>query len=211
MDRSKIVIIILGVLIIFFLGFTTIQLLNKSSKEKSLSQNKNLNTTKPFQNTPSQTLKDYLDSSGFSFSYPDDVSLEKKLNVDKSIYAELMMTSKTAKGKISITISDTVLNSVSSWMNEQKDPLYLHSGIPSKFANLDAIEFRTASKIATVAIDKGILFLIEADSPNDIFYWESVYKKVLSSFTFVAPTSVPVASEGNDSSSVVFEGEEVVE
>lgn len=152
--------------------------------------------------TPSETLKTYSDPSGFSFNYPDNLSLAPNELTDAT-YAEVQLTAKGVGGSLILKITDSKFKTLDEWAKSIKDA----EGSPkeTKLGSLKALEIKTASGIKLASVDQGVLFSIDV-SQND--FWIKVYNKILPEFTF-APPSQDNAYDG--SSDVSFEGEEVVE
>lgn len=155
---------------------------------------------------PSETFTDYSDPSGFSFSYPDNLSLEKNDTEDNSTYADLKLSAKDVNGSLSLKIIDSKFNTLDEWLK-----LNSSSSNPPKdvkLGNLKAIEVMTNDRLLLAALDQGVLFSIEVPLIDEDF-WMKVYNKILSGFTFAPPQAGEAVSSSSDG--VFFEGEEVVE
>lgn len=153
---------------------------------------------------PSSTFINYEDSSGFSFSYPDNLSITKN-EVDDNTYADLQLFSNDVSGSLNLKIADSKLKSLDDWLKTNK---YASKEAPKevKLGSLKAKEVKTADRLILGALDQGILFTIEMPLIEEVF-WMKVYGKILSDFSFVAPEVVTAGSV----SDVSFEGEEVIE
>lgn len=157
---------------------------------------------------PSETTKTYSDPAGFSFSYPDNLSLTKNDLTDAS-YAEVQLSAKGLMGSLILKITDSKFASIDEWAKSIKDVV----GTPKevKLGNLKALEIKVSSGLKLASVDQGVLFSLDVpNSQND--FWMKVYNKILAEFTFAPPTNAD--SQGTVSSSsddVSFEGEEVVE
>lgn len=147
---------------------------------------------------PSETLKEYSDPSGFSFSYPDNLSLTKNQTDDETIYADLQLSVDGVNGSLNLKIADSKFKSIDEW-------LALNQGESEqvKLGNLAAFEVKTNDRLLLGALDQGVLFTIEMPRIDEDF-WMPVYKIVLESFSFTLPQ---VESSSDE---VIFEGEEVV-
>lgn len=159
---------------------------------------------------PSETFIEYTDPSGFSFSYPDNLSIEKSDTEDPNAYTDLQIFSKDVNGSIKLKIEDTKLKSLDEWIksNNISDTTVAKD---KKLGNLEAKEIRTGDRLMLGAIDQKILFTIEVPLVEEKF-WMKVYEKILSEFSFVSPETT-TTSGGSTSSQpdVTFESEEVVE
>lgn len=157
---------------------------------------------------PSETFIEYTDPSGFSFSYPDNLSIEKKEEADTNDYADLQLFSKDVSGSLSLRIMDTKIKTLNDWVKEAS---VSGTQTEKKLGNLKALEVKTNDRIMLAALDQGILFNIEVPAIEQEF-WMKVYEKVLKDFTFVAANTDSTAGVSNYSAEeVIFEGEEVVE
>jgi len=170
------------------------------------SQTQKVSSPLPLENTkesketvlPSATLKQYSDPAGFSFSYPDDLSLSVSDNIDTSTYADITLTSKKTNGTIRVIAIDTKFASVGDWLKST-------NAISSKevtLAGFKASEVKKEDGLLLTAVDSGVLFTLESSFAGQDQFWINVYNNILSSFSFNSTQGV---------SDVVFEGEETVE
>lgn len=155
---------------------------------------------------PSESLIEYKDPSGFSFNYPDDLSITKN-EVDKATYADIQLYSKQISGSLNLKITDSKFAKIEDWLKLNK-AASKESPKEVKLGNLQGLEIKTDDRLLLGALDQGILFTIEMPLIEQD-YWMKVYSKVLTNFTFSPPDNS--ASQSSDSSDVTFEGEEVVE
>ena len=157
-------------------------------------------------NTPSETTITYTDPVGFSFNYPDNLSIAKNEIENSAIYADFILSSKQVSGSLSIKIADSKFKSIDGWAK-------LNNGSTKqiKLGNLKALEIKTNDRLLLGALDQGILFTLEMPLIEESF-WTKVYNKVITDFSFAPPT-VDTSTSGNTNSAsdVSFEGEEVVE
>lgn len=173
--------------------------LNPSKQGASLVNPLTLQTPKKI--FPSDTFLEYRDPSGFSFSYPDNLSIAKN-EASADEYADLLLSSKDVSGSLTLRIADSKLTSLEQWSK-------LNTGTSQevKLGNLKALEIQTSDRLLLGALDQGILFTIEVPKLEEEF-WMKVYNKILTNFSFI----VPEAAQGSTSSDdISFEGEEVVE
>lgn len=176
---------------------------------KNNSQNTELNIAANIM--PSNNLKEYSDSSGFNFNFPDNLKVDKKENED--LYADLALTSGEASGNIIITVSDSKYDSLDTWKNGNSKELTGLLVKESKLGKMTGISFNNHDKTTLIAIDQGIEFKMVVDYKDQKKYWESVLDNITNSFSFATPNTQPASNTDSSSSSedVVFEGEEVVE
>lgn len=193
--------LILAIILILFRGSTKNSLLSPVAHKQEAVQIK-----------PSETLIEYNDPSGFSFSYPDNLSLVKNEVVDTDTYADIQLTDKAVNGSLSLKISDSKFTSLDEWVklnkNASKD-----SPKEIKLGNLKALEIKTNDRLYLGALDLGVLFTIEMPLIENDF-WMKVYNKVLSDFSFAPQSNESVTTQGGTNASsddIAFEGEEVIE
>jgi len=194
----KLKIILLGIITLVILGLVFFLNRPQSSLTNPLSNQE----TKSESIRPSEALIEYSDPTGFSFSYPDNLSLEKNEVEDLAVYADLELFAKGVNGSLSLKITDSKLKSIEEWAK-------LNSGTSkeAKLGDLSAIEVKTADRLLLGALDQGILFTLEMPLLEEEF-WTIVYEKVKESFSFASPSQEGVSASPED---VTFEGEEVVE
>lgn len=149
---------------------------------------------------PSQIMKTYTDPAGFTFNYPDNLSLTSE-ELTESGYADIKLTAKEVPGSLALKIADTKLSSLSSWLKSVS--IATASATTAKIGKLPAYQIKKEQNIILGALDQGILFTIEIPQKD---YWQKVAADVAADFTFAAPETNSVAV-----SDVVFEGEEAVE
>ncbi len=148
--------------------------------------------------TPSETLKTYSDPSGFTFNYPDNLSLAPNELTDAT-YAEVQLSAKGVEGNLILKITDSKFATADEWAKSIKDAQ--GTSKETKLGSLKALEIKTASGIKLASVDQGVLFIIDV-SQND--FWNKVYSKVLAEFSFAQPAQ-------DSTVDISFEGEEVVE
>lgn len=148
----------------------------------------------------------YKDDSGFSFVYPQTITIAKQEIKDSTTYSDLKLSSPGLLQSMGVKVTDTKLTSPDQWISQNKSTLTSPVVKDITFGGIAAKEIRTSDKIIIVAIDQGVLFVLDAPKAQ-----ESVYNTIASSFTFApqasAQTSSPVSSDSQDDSVV----EEVVE
>ncbi len=188
---------------ILIIAIVKIALFSSPSRSPSASLNNQAAVFKP---TLSETLKAYSDPSGFTFNYPDNLSLTNNEVTDAS-YAEVQLSAKGVEGSLILKVTDSKFLSTDQWVKSIKDL----EGQPKevKLGSLRALEIKTAGKIKLASVDQGVTFSIDlSNSQND--FWMKAYNKILAEFTFAQPAQDSVSSS-DGSSDVSFEGEEVVE
>lgn len=164
---------------------------------------------------PSTTLQEYTDPSGFTFEYPDNLTVTAQEIKDTTTYAHVLLTAPKVEGEIAIKVQETKLKSLDAWEVANKELISSASAKEVKLGSLDAREVTLSDKTLIVAVDQNILFTIEVMPKTEKKYWENVAPTILASFSFGMTeagsdsTSAPLADSADDS--VVSEGEEVIE
>lgn len=160
---------------------------------------------------PSKSLKEYSDASGFTFNYPENLSLTKKDATDSGTYADLQLTSKEVGGNLNLKVQDTKLTSVEAWLKESKKSGIVGKQVPWGSLNGQGVEDKDG--IIFAAVDQGILFTMEVSYAGQKDFWQNVSDPILSSFSFNSEASQGTTAQtsGGSAEDVTFEGEEVVE
>lgn len=162
--------------------------------------------------TPSETSIEYIDPAGFSFLYPDNLSITNNLTSetpDPEAYADLQLFSKDVSGSLTLTIVDSSYKSVDEWRKENSIP-ESNKSVEKKLGEMSAFEIKTADRVTLIAIDQGILFTVESPLIEQAF-WMPVYEELITNFAFSASETVATSGSINSDSEVIFEGEEVIE
>lgn len=142
----------------------------------------------------------YTDDAGFSFSYPKGVKVEDVTPDDETFYTKLDLIKGSSK--LTISAQDSKVKSVEDWLStsEYKGASLVGAGT---LGEISAKTYSRDDKLLVVAIDQGVLYLIEG--PKNEGFWEEVNGIVTSSFAFAGTKTAAV---GEDS---IYEEEEVVE
>lgn len=211
MSRNTLILAVVSVLLI--VGVIGFFLLNPNKGKSPLSAPESAKEV-----TPSSTYIDYADPSGFSFSYPDNVSIANRISenedlaVDPDAYADLQLFSKDKSGSVNLRIADTNFKTLEEWKKDNGIAEEVQ-GSEKMLGQLKASEFKTSDRLFLASIDQGVLFTVEMPLVEEVF-WNQVYDKVVSGFVFEVP-EVEIATTGGGAVSagdeVIFEGEEVVE
>ncbi|MDP3973228.1 MAG: PsbP-related protein [Candidatus Daviesbacteria bacterium] len=198
---NKKLILLLVVIIVLIIGIVLV-LMRSQQKDSQSNPFAESTFTKI---TPSEAFIEYSDPSGFSFSYPDNLSLDKKVSEDEAAYADLLLSAKGVNGSLSLRIADSELDSIDEWVKVNQTS-FKEDPKEVKLGNLPALEINLNDRIITGALDQGVLFTLEMPKIEEEF-WMKVYQKILTDFSFTTPEAESVVS----SDDVIFEGEEVVE
>jgi len=200
--KKLILILIVGLIIFGFFIFNPFKqksnLLSPLSGQTAIKQ------------TPSETLTEYVDPSGFILSYPDNLSITINDITDETTYADIQLSSKDVSGSLNLKITDSKFKTLDEWIKLNKnaateEPKEVNLG------SLKGTEIKTRDRLLLGALDSGVFFNIEIPLIEKDF-WMRVYNKVLTGFSFVSPDNAAGNGSANSSSGdVIFESEEVVE
>jgi uncharacterized membrane protein len=141
----------------------------------------------------------YNDESGFSFGYPKGV-IVSDVTPDEDIYYSVLALAKGGN-QITLTVKDTTAKTADNWAKEELNGATLYGAVT--MVGVSAKQYTSADKVYTVAIDQGVLYLIEG--PKDDGFWEKTQGLVASTFTFGR------SSGSSTSGETIYEEEEVVE
>lgn len=200
--NKKTVLMLGGILGIITLGI----LILNPFKQRNPSSSAGLNLQQEAEITPSKTLKTYTDPSGFSFNYPDNLSLLNNELKDENSYAELQLTANGVSGSLVLKIADSKLASLDEWVKDKNSTAEAPKEV--KLGNLKALQIKSNDKLVLGALDQGILFTIEIPQKN---FWVEVLNTVAADFSFAQPSAGEASVSDSGSSDVSFDGEEVVE
>lgn len=216
--KKFIPVVIIGVLILG--GFLFFRNFKKDSLTTSLAINVD-NTAEQFPgvvSTPSKSLITHSNPAGFSFSYPDNLSLVNNEPKTDRTYADIDITAKGFTKGLKIEISDSSFKLLDDWVkaNEQvlsnRNKTDQSTQKETKLGTLKAIEIISKERVLLGALDQGVLFTIDVPLLEKKEFWTEVYNKILENFTFVATTKAATGTTSTVSSSsdVIFEAEEAV-
>ena len=202
MDKKTILLLIVTLAVVVLVG----KMLLFSDYKKNLLITPLTNHQPTNQTLPSQTLKTYSDAAGFSFNYPDNLSLVRNELLDTAAYADIQLSAKGVDGSLNLKIADSKLASLDEWVKSNK--VASESATEAKLGTLLARQIQLRDKLLLGALNQGILFTLEIPQTD---FWQKVSQKVAADFSF-APPQLEGSTSGNTSTEdVIFEGEEVVE
>ncbi len=137
--------------------------------------------------TPAALLLTWDDPAGFSFSYPEGLTVNKH-DEDNQNYAHVELTSKDHPGSLIVWAKDTNSADVKAWVNTDKT-FAGASVIDTTIGSQPAKKVTIASpeKRITGTIFDELLFMIET-TLTDKLYWSGVDEQVAGSFEFT-PTA----------------------
>lgn len=141
----------------------------------------------------------YTDESGFSFGYPKSVRISD-VTPDEEVYYSVLALAKGGD-QITLTIKDTTATTIDGWVKTGLNNSSLYGAVT--LGGVSAKQYTSGEKLYTVAIDQGVLYLIEG--PKDNGFWEGTQNLVASTFTFGGTSGSGASGE------TIYEEEEVVQ
>lgn len=125
----------------------------------------------------------YEDTSGFSFDYPSDLTVQEIELENNTVYSSLELLG-SEPGKLTIRISDTQYPDLKTWQKDLETKQVINEVRPVNWDDLTAVEFSYgAPKLRkTAAVDSKVIYELEA--PADNGYWDKIRESILSSLKF---------------------------
>lgn len=157
-------------------------------------------------------VREYTDPAGFSFSYPDILTLEKK-ELDDATYSSIELVPGPGEKPISITVADSEFTSAADWLNKNSSATDDKTAEKLTLGDLDAIQVTTTKGTVTVAFDQNVLFTVTL--PKDASdATKKAHSLIIATFSLKPPEIQPAETgvdAAGDDAGVEFEGEEVIE
>jgi len=187
---KKFLSIALAVLGLILIGLAVFSFIKKPSETNFSSPVGQDNFSPEISPSVEEKLKIYNDEAGFSFQYSDKLSVTEEANQDNQTYSFLRLNDVSRSGEILfIKVEDTQFATTDKWLAGNKKPDWQIN--ETVMAEMNGKYIVTAEKLLSVAVSRGILFLIEspADSAG---YWQKAQKTIRESFkvNWPAPESV---------------------
>jgi hypothetical protein len=201
MSKNKIFFLVI-ILVIIIGGSLTGYFL--FSNKKISNNSKEASLTNLFQKEEITADLTYKDSSGFSFQYPASIKVTDVTPNNELFYTSL----KLSKGddNLTINIQDTSFKTADDWFLSEDSTSDLKFSKTIDLGGISAKQYSSNSKIITVAVDKGVLYLIEGI--NDKGYWEKTQEIITSTFSFAG---IKTGGGSDSSDGTIYEEEEVIE
>ena len=206
---SKKILIIGGVVIVILAVVISIVFI-KSKKEKASGSDITSDSSTSF--SDEEVTPDVLfeDASGFSLKHPLSITVEDITPQEKDNPFYTLLNLKKGTEAITVAFKDTEYKTIEEILEKDPDapkaPLLVGAtsmdGIP---VSQYSYSFNGKDVLLSLALDKGILYLIEG--PLDNGFWEKTHNLIISSISFADKKAS--ASQGGES--VIYEAEEVIE
>ena len=135
----------------------------------------------------------YEDTSGFSFDYSSDLTVQEVELDDNTVYSSLEL-SGSEPGKLTIRISDTQFPDLKTWQKDLETKQVINEVRSVNWDDLKAVEFSYgAPKLRkTVAVDNKVIYELEALADNG--YWDKMRESILVSLKFDQSAFKPATS-----------------
>lgn len=158
-------------------------------------------------------LLDWKDPAGFTFQYPEGVTIDKH-DEDKENYAHVEMTNATHQGRLIVWAKDTIAADVAAWVKTEKtfrDASIVDTMLGGEPAKKILIISPTKKVIVGTIFDE-ILWFIEVES-GEGDYWQTTLDTIAGSFKFTPLPGESSAGSGGTSvdEDVMVDEEEVIE
>ena len=162
----------------------------------------------PVQEKAPENLATYNDEAGFSFNYPEGLTIKDVTGDNETLYSSLEVSKGFSGEKMIIEVADTTFSSINAWL---KSPEASGAGTSREItlAGMPAsqIQFTNPRRLVTIVIDGGIMYFFE--SPLDeTGFWNKAHNDIVSSFT-LGENQVPAPEGGGQE--VIYEEEEIIE
>ncbi len=151
-------------------------------------------------------LTNYTDESGFSFQYPSDFQVQPATDLKANEYTKLALSGKGQQFNFSFT--DTKFKTIADWL--KSDPMAKGATLSgaATLGGLSAEQYAKDNRLYTIAIDQGVLYLIDGPSDSSA---ESTYTTLTDTFKFAGQETTTSPSNSGAGSDTVYEDEEVIE
>jgi hypothetical protein len=202
---KKPLIILLGALVLGGIGAATYLLVSPSKSEAP----KEVVTQTTAQKS---RLLSWDDPAGFTFSYPEGVSVNKH-DEDQQNYAHIEMTHAEHKGGLVIWAKDLPagVTDTASWLKKDAT-LSAAVALDTTLGDVPAkkILLSTPNKRMVVGtVTDGLLFYVESDLFDEA-YWQAAINTVTGSFAF-KPTDTPAQAASQPSDDEQVDEEEILQ
>lgn len=207
---SKKVLIIGGIVIVIIIGVLAFVFIKPKNKVASDISEGSEQAASDFSEEDATPDVLYEDSSGFSIKHPKSITVEDITPEEKDTPFYTLLDLKRGSEGITVAFKDTEYKTVDEML--EKDPnapkntsLVGASSMAGIAVSQYSYSFEGKEKLLSIAIDKGILYLIEG--PKDNGFWEKTHNLVISTLAFAGST--PQAASAGEN--VIYEAEEVIE
>lgn len=150
----------------------------------------------------------YEDTSGFSFDYSSDLTVQEIELDNNTVYSSLELLGDEP-GKLTIRISDTQYTDLKTWQKDLETKQVINEVRSVNWDDLTAVEFSYgAPKLRkTAAVNNKVIYELEA--PADNGYWDKMRESVLLSFKFSPSVFVKPTADTDNEEVILLE--EVIE
>lgn len=151
-------------------------------------------------------LKKHTDEAGFSFSYPDTVTVVDNTPEEGNYYSLLNLSQGSIKATISL--EDTKAKTVEEYLKSNSKYANLTLSGATSFGGISAKEYEDQSSKYIFAIDQGVLYIFEYPNNEE---WIEVFDKIIETFAFKGEEKTTTSQKSAPAESVIYEEEEVIE
>ncbi|MBI5614271.1 hypothetical protein HY947_05075 [Candidatus Gottesmanbacteria bacterium] len=162
-----------------------------------------------------EKLAEWKDPAGFSFSYPEGLTVDKH-DEDQENYAHVEMTLKDKPGNVIVWAKDAPISDLATWVKKEKrftNAPVLDTTLGGE--NAKKILLNSPKKMVIVgALYDGMLVSVESEL-DEAGEWQKRHESVVSSLVFgekkTTGSSVSSSDSSDEGSDVSIDEEEVIE
>lgn len=205
--RSKPVkLIILGLAVTAVLGWAGWQFFKPKTKD-SFSQKQI--SIKPAE-LPEVTKTTYKDWAGFSFDYPDILTVKEVELDNPQVYSSLELAGSDGK-KLTIRVADTPNANLIDWQKSFNRQYSIRKIDQTTLADLPALKlaYGAPEMLLTVAIADGIIYQVESGA--DSGFWDRTHGDLVASWKFINVGGADSAGVSSSQSEAITLIEEAIE
>ncbi|MEK7592020.1 MAG: hypothetical protein AAB508_01345 [Patescibacteria group bacterium] len=211
MNRKKLIAVALSTCVLIA-GLSSVFVFSKNRENsKRLAQEKIAQVPTPV----IEKLSEWKDPAGFSFSYPEGLTVDKH-DEDQENYAHIEMTLKDTLGNVIVWAKDAPASDLAAWIKKEKrftDAPVLDTTLGGESAK--KILLNSPKKMVIVgALFDGMLVTVESDL-DEAGEWQKRHDSVVSNFVFGEKkpenSSVSASDSSFEGSDVSIDEEETVE
>lgn len=223
--NKKIIGIILGLIVIAVIAFLIMGVIgsNNKKKEEMNTPEVDINTQETMPTPTIEKMKEYTDPAGFKFGYPSTLTVTPKAITDKTIYADIEITSASNPGSIHILVKDETVSTIEQWMKREKYTPAPDETKEITLAGLKGVQFTYSPKelhsdviTTTAVIDQKVLFTISIEPETGAItatstssFWKKNNDALISSFAFVGNENTHTTSQKKSSPSTLGASDEL--
>lgn len=159
-----------------------------------------------------EKLIKYEDEAGFSFEYPEGLTVRDITPEDDISYSELEISSSQHPGIAKIRVADTQCLTIENWLRKCNSRKEFGDSRDVTLAEMEGKQVRLSQPetLQTVVIEDGVEYLVESPlTEPDGAFWNKVHNDII--FSFALNEVTPVANSFNEQAGAAGGGEAIIE